>query len=245
MFARATLAAAYVFAVVAATTAPSALASGKAGPPSSVRAHNSGTAVVYDRAGVHPQCSEGPADFMAQCVLPSDPFAYYLSADPVLNATTTCDELGGFDYVAMDPVFGFKLFWRGGIAGISNFSHQFHPGHLRTAEYLEAYVAPAPSVNIGFHRLIMMRVCVLSHFYDCVMCDVCMAPAPSPNGSVSVLNLAQHSAHSLKQHEYFGCSATFNHACDTCNPYGVVVLSILLCSCQHTCSNVHTCSRVY
>ena len=41
-----------------------------------------GMSVIYDRAGVHPQCSQGPKAYMADCVLPSDYFSYILSADP-------------------------------------------------------------------------------------------------------------------------------------------------------------------
>mmetsp|Transcript_35012 Transcript_35012/g.91636 ORF Transcript_35012/g.91636 Transcript_35012/m.91636 type:complete len:260 (+) Transcript_35012:180-959(+) len=97
-----------------------------------------GTAAIYDRAGVHPQCSEGPEEYMRACVLPSDYFAYLMSADPILDNSTGCAALGFTRLPFDDPPFGFQLFWRGGMAGLSSFEKGFRPGHPQLAQFLNA-----------------------------------------------------------------------------------------------------------
>lgn len=44
-----------------------------------------GTISIYDAKGVHRQCSEGPEQYMKDCVMPSDYFGYMLSAEPVYS----------------------------------------------------------------------------------------------------------------------------------------------------------------
>jgi hypothetical protein len=94
------------------------------------------TAIIYDAAGVHPQCSEGDYNYMAGCVLPSDYFSYILSAHPVLSTRGNCSSLG-FTFVSTDPIFsGFRLYWKGGAPAFSAWSKGFGAGHAQLGVYL-------------------------------------------------------------------------------------------------------------
>jgi hypothetical protein len=111
------------------------------------RANGVRAAVLYDTAGVHPQCSEGDAAYLQNCVLPSDYFFYLLSADPVMGATQTCAQLG-FEFVEEDPVFDFKLFWKGGPSALGNWSKGFSAGHPK----LGAYLNHSKNVNVACRK---------------------------------------------------------------------------------------------
>lgn len=86
----------------------------------------------YDKSTsttAHPQCSEGPALYMKNCVFPSDFFSYILSVDPVFITDKTCTELG-YEFVSYDAVFsGFKMYWKGGAAAFSDFITDFATNH--------------------------------------------------------------------------------------------------------------------
>ena len=54
----------------------------------------SDTAIIYDKAGKHAECAEGPRAYMEDCVMPSDYYSYILSAEPTLEVGKTCASLG-------------------------------------------------------------------------------------------------------------------------------------------------------
>ena len=105
-----------------------------------------GTLAFYDAAGVHPQCSQGPAAYMTECVLSTDYFGYVLAADPVQTSTAGCADLG-YTYVARDPVFNFDLYWKGGPAAVAAFEKAFAPGHPEVQTFLGAAMAKNPACN--------------------------------------------------------------------------------------------------
>jgi hypothetical protein len=98
--------------ITAATTA--AVAAAASLRPAGQTQRDDAIAVIYDAAGVHPQCTEGPLAYMRDCAFPSDFFMYTLSRTPTLISNgSTCAALG-FQFCAVDKIFpGFKNYWRG------------------------------------------------------------------------------------------------------------------------------------
>ena len=102
---------------------------------------------VYDAARVHPQCSQGPAVYMKECVFPTDYFSYVLSADPRQTDTSNCTQLG-YEYVMADPSFPkFDLYWKGGAAAFAAFRETFGPNHEELTAYLNAARDDNPACN--------------------------------------------------------------------------------------------------
>ena len=91
--------------------------------------HSSSRGVVayHDATGTFAGCYEGEHARMRDCVMPSNYFAYMLSAAPVLDVQN-CTALG-FEYVEVDFLWQVQLFWKGGAAAASAYWSSFTASH--------------------------------------------------------------------------------------------------------------------
>jgi hypothetical protein len=106
----------------------------KEGATAKYMVHDDTPSAYIDACGGSDQCADGNYSYLVNCVKPSDYFAYMHSKCPII-VKQTCAKLG-YDFFQQDPIFDFKIYWKGGPSAANKWFASFAPGHPDNVKFI-------------------------------------------------------------------------------------------------------------